>query len=153
MLPSEEDIPRWAEDAEKAGLPLSAYIYEMVEKARAAPPTSTIPETTKDREELIRLRRELSDAETARTALETELFTLRGALFMAPEKDGALAFSSELIDLLQDGRVWRGTEIMAALHIDQKNIDAIKALSGQLDALAKLKMVEETAKGWRWADD
>ena len=150
MLPSEEDIPRWSEDAENAGLSLSAYIYEMVERARVTPPTTTIPETSKDREELIHLRRTLQDAEAARKALETELFTLRGSLFLSPGGSGKGSFSSELVELLQDSRVWRGPDIMSALGIDQKNIDAIKVLSGQLRALADLKMIEETAKGWKW---
>jgi hypothetical protein len=55
-----------------------------------------------------------------------------------------------LIDLLRDGHVWRSSEIMAALGIDSKNIDALRVLAGQLHALQDLHMIEETAKGWRW---
>jgi hypothetical protein len=36
------------------------------------------------------------------------------------------------------------------LYLDSKNIDAIKVLACQLHALSDLKMIEETAKGWRW---
>jgi hypothetical protein len=39
---------------------------------------------------------------------------------------------------------------MEALGIDQKNIDTIKVLGGQLRALSDLKLIEETAKGWKW---
>ena len=50
-------------------------------------------------------------------------------------------------------RVWRTDDIMLALNIDSKNIDALKALAGQLHALQDLKLLTETSKGWRWTGD
>jgi hypothetical protein len=39
---------------------------------------------------------------------------------------------------------------MKELKIDQKNIDAIKVLAGQLHALQDLHLVVEGTKGWVW---
>jgi hypothetical protein len=151
ILPSEGDLLQWHKDALEVSLPLNRYIYEMVERAREIPPgpdLDTIREAAHDREELARLRRSLHDSEAARQKLETELFALRHASFAIDAEEKI--YSLPLIDLLKDGHVWRAPEIMDALGIDQKNIDAIKVLGGQLRALSDLKMIEETAKGWRW---
>jgi hypothetical protein len=153
ILPSRADLLQWHADALDVGLPLNRYVYEMVEKAREiplGPNPDVLREAAQSREELARLRRELKDATAARQKLETEIFALKGSLFLQPTPEGRSSLSSELIDLLQDGHVWRSAEIMAALNIDSKNIDAIKVLAGQLHALSDLKMIEETAKGWSW---
>jgi hypothetical protein len=42
---------------------------------------------------------------------------------------------------------------MRALGIDPKNIDAIRALAGQLRDLQDLKLITEGNNGWRWADE
>lgn len=153
MLPSEKDIERWDEDSKKAGTTLSRYIYEMVERGREVP---TIPnpdilqESAQARSELSRLRRELQDAKAARQKLETELFALKGSLFLQPRPTGQGQLSSELADLLQDGHVWRATEIMKELNIDPKNSDAIQILARQLRAYQDMTLVEETTRGWRW---
>jgi hypothetical protein len=114
-----------------------------------APRPDLLQESAQSREEITRLKRELKDATAARQKLETDLFALKGSLFLQPMPKGRGELSSELINLLQDGHVWRSAEIMAALNIDPKNIDAIKVLAGQLHALSDLKMIEETAKGWK----
>lgn len=153
MLPSNSDISRWKEDAKKAGISCSKYIYEMVEKAReipAGPNLDTIQESAQARSELSRLRRELQDAKAARQKLETELFALRHQMLLAPTSTGKDVHSSELADLLQDGHVWRATEIMRELNIDPKNSDAIQILARQLRAFQDMKLVEEGPRGWKW---
>lgn len=153
ILPSDEDIVRWSKDAKKSKISISRYIYEMVEKARdipLAPRTDVIKESAQAREELSRLRRSLADSEAIRQKLETEIFNLKHSLFLQPAPTGQGTLSSELVELLQDGHTWPSHEIMKELHIDQKNIDAIKILAGQLHALQDLHLVVEGTKGWRW---
>lgn len=132
----------------------SHYAREMIrtgmQSQQVRPNTEFLKEAAQSREALALARRALKDSEAARLKLETEIFALKGSLFLQPVPEGRSSLSSELIELLQEDRVWRSVELMNALNIDQKNIDAIKVLGGQLRALADLKMVEETAKGWKW---
>jgi hypothetical protein len=150
---SKEECHSILESALAAKLPMSHFLREMIRKGMAlqmAPRPDLLQESAKFRDEISGLKRELRDATAARQKLETELFALKGSLFLQPTPKGRGSLSSELIDLLQDGHVWRSVEIMAALNIDPKNIDAITVLVGQLHALSDLKMIEETAKGWKW---
>jgi hypothetical protein len=119
-------------------------------EGQSAPRPELLREAAQFREALAMARRSLKDSEAARLKLETELFALKGSLFLQPVPEGRGSLSSELVELLRDGRVWRSVEIMAALGIDSKNIDALKVLAGQLHALSDLKMIEETATGWKW---
>lgn len=137
-----------------ADLRESHYAREMIRTGMQyhgiQPNAEFLKESAQSREALAMARRSLKDSEAARLKLETELFALRGSLFLQPIPEGRGSLSSELVNLLQDGHVWRSGEIMEALGIDPKNIDALKVLAGQLHALQDLRMIEETAKGWKW---
>ena len=132
----------------------SHYAREMIrtgmQSHQIRPNTEFLKEAAQSREALAQARRSLKDSEAARLKLETEIFALKGSLFLPPIPEGRGSLSSDLVDLLQDGRVWRSAEIMTSLNIDSKNIDALNVLAGQLHALQDLKMIEETAKGWKW---
>jgi hypothetical protein len=132
----------------------SHYAREMIRTGMQyhgiQPNTEFLEESAQSREALAMARRSLKDSEAARLKLETELFALKGSLFLQPVPEGRGSLSSELVDLLKDGHVWRSVEIMDALGIDPKNIDALKVLAGQLHALQDLKMIEETTRGWKW---
>lgn len=152
-FPSKQEFEEVADAATKAKIPFSHFAREMILRGmerQTAPQPDLLRETSQDREELSRLRRALKDSAAARQKLETEIFTLRSSLFLQPIPEGQGKLSSELVELLQDGYVWRANDIMQELGIDPKNIDALKVLAGQLHALQDLKLVEEGPKGWRW---
>jgi hypothetical protein len=153
-LDSKQELNDLIEAAGKAGLPLSHFARELIRKGleanEAKPDTNLIHEASQSREEVSQLRRELKEKQALIQKMETELFALKQSGFYAPLLDGDLPPDSALIDLLQDGHVRRSDEIMKALGIDTKNIDAIKALAGQLHALQDLRLVVEGPKGWKW---
>jgi len=152
-FPTAQELKDIQAAALSARIPYAHYAREMIQKGMAsnqAPDISSIRELQSSKEALSMARRSLKDSESARLKLETELFALRGSLFLPSSPEGRGSLSSELVDLLQDGHVWRSSEIMGAMGIDAKNIDALKVLAGQLHALQDLKMIEETAKGWKW---
>jgi hypothetical protein len=139
--------------AQVADVSFACYCREMIRRGMAIDPTpdvSTIRELRTAKEDLSRLRHELKDRVAEVKHLETEIFNLKHSLFLQPQPSGQSTLSSELVDLLQDGHTWPSHEIMKALNIDQKNIDAIKILAEQLHALQDLHLVVEGSKGWKW---
>ncbi|MHC1687954.1 MAG: hypothetical protein AB9879_09645 [Methanothrix sp.] len=150
---SKKELNDLVEAASKAKLSNSQFAQEMIRRGMAqptTPDTTLIEESTRAREELTKLRHELKDKSAAMEKMETELFALRHSVFANERLAGELAFSHDLVEFLQDGRIRRSDEIMKALQIDSKNIDAIKILSGQLRALRHLKLIEEGPRGWKW---
>ena len=155
-FPTANEVKDIKDAAGKAGLNHSHFMREMIRKGMEfsqEPDLSPLIESQKDREEVARLTRELKDKAAYIEKLETEIFNLKHSLFLQPIPTGVGERSVELVELLQDGRVWRTDDIMLALNIDSKNIDALKALAGQLHALQDLKLLTETSKGWRWTGD
>jgi hypothetical protein len=131
----------------------ACFCREMIRRGMAIDPTpdaSTIRELRSSKEDLSHLRHVLKDRSAEVEKLETEIFNMKHSLFLQPQPSGQGELSSALVELLQDGHTWPSHEIMKALNIDQKNIDAIKVLAGQLHALQDLKLVVEGTKGWVW---
>jgi len=134
-------------------MPMSAFCKEMIRRGMnqpIMPAPGLLEESRQAKEEAVQLRKELKEKTITVKRLETELFGLKHEIFQHPERDGNLSFSSELIEILQRGKMMLPGEIMKALDIDPKNIDAIQALAGQLHALQDLRLVEERPKGWKW---
>lgn len=140
------------EAASKARISTSQYAQEMIRLGMAQPtaPRNDPEESAHAREENSRLRRDLKEKDALLEKMESELFALRHQGFATDRLVGQLDFSNDLIEFLQAGKTYRSNEIMKALGIDAKNIDAIKALAGQLHALQDLKLVEESSRGWKW---
>ncbi len=134
-------------------MPLAHWIRETVDihlAEEGAPRLDLLREADATREEVAKLRSENREKTALLEKMETELFALKHSAFASHSLDGELILHSNLIDLLQDGKTRRSDEIMKVLQIDAKNIDAIKALAGQLHALQDLKLVAEGPKGWKW---
>jgi len=155
-FPTAKEVKDIKDAAGKTGMHHAHFMREMIRKgmeAQKPPDIDAIHNTAELKGEVAVLRRELKDKAAYIEKLETELFTLKHNLFLQPTPAGTGQRSVELVELLQDGRVWRTDDIMLAMNIDSKNIDALKALAGQLHALQDLKLVVETSKGWRWVGD
>lgn len=118
----------------------------MVLKAREIPPPS--PALMEAQEALFAARQELSRQISEISRLECELFSLRGS--MLAQEEAAASVDSGLVTLLQDGQYHRAADILRALKIDGKNMDAIRSLASQLHALQDLGLVVEEPQGWRW---
>ena len=132
-FPTSKEVEDIKDAAEKAGLQHAHFMREMIRNGMEfsqEPDLSPLIESQKDREEVARLTRELKDKAAYIEKLETDIFNLKHNLFLQSSPVGVGQRSVELVELLQDGRVWRTDDIMAALNIDSKNIDALKALAG-----------------------
>jgi hypothetical protein len=55
------------------------------------------------------------------------------------------------VDALQAAaRPLSNQELLRSLNVDVRDIEAMKALLGQLQALRDIGLLEETPMGWRW---
>lgn len=150
---SVEEVGEIYQAAKKAQVPNALFCREMIRQGMSRKPCSDW-DSNEVREELAKARRDLAKLEERSSQLEAELFAARHAAYSTyGSYPGQGQISGALVDLLQSGGSWRPDAIMKALGIDPKNIDAIRALSGQLRALQDLKLVVEGHNGWRWTDD
>jgi hypothetical protein len=141
--------------AEKAKVPYATFCREMIRRGmEQSQKQDTARNGNEIREELAKAKMGLARQEERIAQLEAELFAARHSAFLSyPSGSGQGSVSDELVDLLKSGGSWRSDAIMKVLGIDPKNIDAIRALAGQLRALQDLKLVIEGHNGWRWANE
>jgi len=154
-LPSEEAKRAWEEEAKKAGLPMSKFVFEAVESFRAAkvetPKFEIVKELADAKEEVQKLRSELKMKTMLLEKLEGDLYKARYADFQAVQMgEGTRSHDEELIKILRRGKALEGYSILKELGIDPADTEAVKLVNNQLDSLRRFGLVEETASGWRW---
>jgi hypothetical protein len=152
-FPSEKLMQEWKDDAKKARLPLSSWIFATVEANRAALNDQAI-DTDRDlqtiREENRRLRRDLESLTREHEHQKAELFKLKNEIFAKDRLAGCGEFDQRLVTALKSGGSWPPREILAELQVDQRDADAIQIVTRQLHVLQDLGLVQEGLMGWRW---
>lgn len=154
-LPSEEAKKQWEEDAEKAGIPLSRFVFEAVEAFRASkrekPRSDLIKELADIKEEAQKLRSELKMKNLLLEKLEGDVYKARYESFKDVQMDdGTRRHDEDLIKALRRGKPLDGYAILGKLGIDPKDTEAVKLVNNQLESLRRFGLIEETADGWRW---
>ena len=154
-LPTEAAKHEWEEDAKKAGLPLSKFVFGAVEAFRAAkdetPRYEMVKELAEAKEESQKLRTELKIKTMLLEKMDAEVYKARYASFHEVEMaEGTRRHDLELIKILQRGKVLEGYAILKELGVDPSETDAVKLVNNQLESLRRFGLVEETANGWRW---
>ena len=154
-LPSEEAKQEWEEEAKKAGLSLSKFIFAAVEAFRASkeetPKSEIVRELADAKEELQRIRSELKMKTMLLEKLEADVYEARYASFQEVEMgEGTRRHDQELIKILQRGRALEGYAILKELGIDPGETEAVKLVKNQLESLQRFGLVKETAQGWMW---
>ncbi len=154
-LPSENVKREWEEEAKKAGLPMSKFVFEAVEAFRAAkdetPRSDLVRELAEFKEETQKLRSELKMKNLLLEKLEADVYKARYANFQEVEMgEGIRRHDEELIKILRRSKVLEGYSILKALGIDPSETEAVKLVNNQLESLRRFGLVEETSHGWRW---
>ena len=154
-LPSEAAKQEWEEEAKKAGLPLSKFVFGAVEAFRAAkdetPRYEMVKELAEAKEEAQKLRAELKMKTMLLEKLEADVYKVRYANFQEIEMgEGTRRHDQELIKILQRGKALEGYTILKELGIDPSETEAVKLVNNQLESLQRFGLVEETANGWKW---
>jgi vacuolar-type H+-ATPase subunit I/STV1 len=154
-LPSEAAKQQWEEDAKKAGLPLSKFVFEAVEAFRATkdetPRYEMVKELAEAKEETQKLRGELKMKTLLLEKLEADVYKARYDSFKEVEMgEGTRRHDQELIKILQRGKALEGYSILKELGIDPDETEAVKLVNNQLESLQRFGLVKETASGWKW---
>jgi hypothetical protein len=154
-LPSENAKLEWEEEAKKAGLPMSKFVFEAVEAFRAAkdetPRSDLVRELAEAKEEAQKLRSELKMKTLLLEKLEADIYKARYSNFQEVEMgEGTRRHDQELISILKRGKALEGYSILKELAIDPGETEAVKLVNNQLESFRRFGLVEETAKGWRW---
>jgi len=154
-LPSENAKLEWEEEAKKAGLPMSKFVFEAVEAFRAAkdetPRSDMVRELAEAKEESHKLRSELKMKTMLLEKLEADVYKARYANFQEVEMgEGTRRHDQELINILKRGKPLDGYSILEELAIDPSETEAVKLVNNQLESLQRFGLVRETAQGWMW---
>jgi len=154
-LPSEAAKQEWEDEAKRAGLPLSKFVFGAVEAFRAAkdetPKSEMVRELAEAKEESQKLRTELKMKTMLLEKLEADIYKARYASFHEVEMaEGTRRHDQELIKILQRGKAMEGYAILKELGIDPRDTNAVKLVNNQLESLGRFGLVEETASGWKW---
>jgi arginyl-tRNA synthetase len=153
-FPSEEDRQRWENWASEAGTSLSKFVYETVERYknenRDQPRTDLVKELAQLREENNKIRADLRTKSLVMQKYETEIFKLQHESFLENDFRGSRQISNELIDLLKSRGTWKSEDLLKALNIDTRDIDATRIINRQLTILHNFGLIDETPRGWRW---
>lgn len=150
---TDEELIWWKAAASENNASLCRYIIEMARRGRegeAARPLDQTREIEKMREELARLRTSEGELRKLYEAAEGELFRLRHSSYAA-SPNGLQEPSERLVDALQAAaRPMSNQELLRSLNVDVRDIEAMKLLLGQLQALRDIGLLEETPMGWKW---
>ena len=154
-LPSEEAKHEWEDEAKKAGLPLSKFVFSAVEAFRASkeetPRSEIVNELAEAKEEAQKLRSELKMKTLLLEKLDADIYKARYANFQEVEMgEGTRRHDQELIKILQRGKALEGYAILKELAIDPNETEAVKLVNNQLESLQRFGLVKETSQGWRW---
>lgn len=143
----------WLSEAQSSGLPLSRYILELARRGRegesSRPPVQS-GEVAQLREENARLRESLGDLEKLHKRAENEAYKLRHASYLSEDRDTSDSSEKLLATLQSSTRPIGNSELLRSLGVDARDIETMKILLSQLQALRDFGLIQETPLGWKW---
>ena len=154
-LPTAEDKKRWQTLADKAGVPLTKFVIEIVENALAEesdikPRGELVKEIGTLRSENKELRDDLKQKKIVLEKYENELKRYRNEAFVEEKFEGVRKYNKEIIAILKRSSVVDSYRLLEELRIDPKETDLVRAVSKQLEELESYGMITSTQRGWRW---
>jgi len=157
-LPSLEMVEGWRRRAEKAGVSISKFVVERVldsirleDGEEGYLSRAELVKRLRDaEEELKRLREENRLLKRLAENLDNELKRYRAQPFLQEAFEGVRRFDRDLIELLRKGGSYTQEEILAHLNIDPSDVDLVRAVDRQLEALEAYGLVEYKGRGWKW---
>jgi hypothetical protein len=151
-LESDAQLRRWEEAAFASQMNFNRWIRAIVEDY-----LSRSEDEDHDRgdeiirskqDETIRLRKELDRLRLELQSKETELFRLKAKPLA--QDVGYMELDGRLLEILQDRCSWSNKDLLEALGVDSRDVDAISAIASLLHKLQDLGLVKEGPRGWRW---
>ena len=157
-LPSQRMADEWKEKADKAGVSVSKFVVEQVEDSLRNEEgeegyrsrLELIQKLASTEEELKTLRQENRLLKKLVENFDRELKQYRTKPFLDEAFSGVRSFDKELITLLRSGGAYSGDDILSHLGISPSDVDLMKAVNQQLEALENYGLVEYVGRGWKW---
>lgn len=156
-LPSVEQKERWEEHAKRQGVSISKFVAEHVEDSLRQVEDSSykssgelLKEVMESKGHLDKVTKEKRVLEVAIERLEEELRRYRAQPFLDEDFVGVRRYQKELIDILKNSITVSDEGILSRLGIDPSELEAIKAVSKQLENLEAYGLVQSSPRGWRW---
>ena len=153
-LRSEDQKDQWTKLAEKAGIPLSAWVISRIEAVLAEESDQIDPEEVidleKENEELHNkvkeLERQVKMQESLLDKQDVQMKELREQQWRPDFSDGRRPLDTRLIQLLRKEGTMTENQLMAELDTTPDNLRI------QLDTLFDYLLAVETSQGWRWLE-
>ena len=157
-LPSLEMVEDWRRRAERAGVSISKFVVERVEDSIRREEgdesylsrAELVKRLRSTEEELKKLREGNRLLKRLVENLDNELKRYRAQPFLQETFEGVRRFDRDLVELLRRGGSYTQEEILAHLNIDPSDVELVKAVDRQLEALEAYGLVEYRGRGWRW---
>jgi len=151
-------VEDWKNRADKAGVSISKFVVERVEDSIRREEgeegylsrLELIERLRAAEDELKKLRDDNRLLRKLVDNLEKELKRYRVKPFIEEDFGGIRTFEKELVAFLRRGGIYTDEDILANLNIDPSDVDLVKAIGKQLEALESCELVEFTGKGWKW---
>jgi hypothetical protein len=159
-LPSIGMVEDWKSRAERENVSISKFVIERVEdsiqkevkdesylsRLQLIERLSSLEEELKEFRQENRLLKKLVDN------LDGELRRYRVKPFIDKGFTGVRSFDRELISILKRGGTVNEDDLLEKIGIDRSDIDLVKAVNRQLEALENYDLIVFTSKGWRWKE-
>lgn len=152
---TEKELSRWEQLAELRGVTFSTLAREALnqleEKKEARPDLlqkcSDLEDKTGELQTELRLKTALLDR------MEKEIFRMQHSRFNdVDSQEGSRKYFLPLIKLLKDGRIHSAEDILYALNIDPRDIEACRLIQNQIITLSQYGLLIEHPTGWRWSE-
>lgn len=154
-MPSDADKARWFALAEKAKVPLSKWVIEIVESTLAEneefqPRIDMLKELETLRNEVRTIKSELQQKNVVLERYESELKRYRSQDFLEEGYSGVRRYSKEIVDLLKSRDQIDSYGLLERLGIDPRESDLVRAVSKQLEELEDYGLIRSEGRGWKW---
>lgn len=158
-LPSIDMAERWKELADEAGTSVSKFVAEHVLNSLRQQEENDYRSRNKLLEEIRDLKEVLEEKEKRVRhldllveKLEEDLRRYRSQLFTDDDFRGVRSINRELVEIVKEPGVHDNDEILSRLGIKPREVDAIKAVSKQLERLHSYGLVRSSPRGWEWKE-
>jgi hypothetical protein len=158
VYPPAEMAQRWKEQAERAGASISKFVIEHTENSLKLTDddyrtrTNIIEDNRRLQEALQEKEKRAHHLELLVEKLEEDLRLYRSKLFTDEAFTGIRSYDKKLVEILREPGPHPSQAILSRLGIKPNEVEAIKAVSRQLENLEAYGLVRSTGRGWTWTE-
>jgi hypothetical protein len=161
-LPNIELVDLWKKSAKKAGVSISIFVQEAVDRCLAEQGHTTIRHELHNElqdateriqtlsEENYKLTRKLQRMNMLLERYENQIQDMENKKFIDDEFQGIRRFEKALIDLFKEKGYINDQKILDLLHVKPTDKERIKALQMQIDLLLEYGLIKVHKGGFIW---